>query len=156
MSNSHHLIVTSDLVQKFKENYLVLISEGYSEMSALGKLDFPKSYYIKLILDGSDFAKDVEDARKLRADLWIGKIIQDIDVIADADSIGGERLRFDKLQYLAKADNPDRYGTNSKKLAIGIDFNQFKLLPPDEALKSLSEDPFAIEAVFTEIEEDLL
>jgi hypothetical protein len=60
-------------------------------------------------------------------------------------------LKFDKLQFLAKADNPDKYGNNNKKVDISIDLKQFKLLKPDEAVKALAADPFAIEAEYTEV-----
>jgi hypothetical protein len=106
------------------------------------------------LLEDLDFISDVEQARKLRADFWVSKIATTVDHDFSKDEIGSERLKFDKLQFLAKADNPDRYGNNSKKLDISIDLGQFKLLPPEEALKSLAADPFAIEAEFIDITED--
>jgi hypothetical protein len=81
----------------------------------------------------------------------VSKIAGTVDHDFSKDEIGSERLKFDKLQFLAKADNPERYGNNSKKLDISIDLGQFKLLPPEEALKSLAADPFAIEADYTDI-----
>jgi hypothetical protein len=53
---------------------------------------------------------------------------------------------------LAKADNPDRYGTGKTKVDISIDLKQFKLLPPEEAVKALANDPFAVvEAEYTNV-----
>ena len=61
---------------------------------------------------------------------------------------------MDKLVFLAKADNPERYGTGKTKVDISLDLKQFKLLPPEEAVKALASDPFAIvEAEYTEVKE---
>jgi hypothetical protein len=107
-----------------------------------------------LLVEDLDFIADVEKARKLRADYWVSKIAETVDHDYSKDEIGSERLKFDKLQFLAKADNPDKYGNNSKKLDVNIDIKQFKLLPPDLALKSLQSDPFAIEADFVELKDE--
>lgn len=158
MSNTQ-ITASSVNLKDLKAKYLELISNGYTETVALKDLNFPKPIYLKLLVEDIDFAQDVEAARKLRADYWVGKIAASVDHDYNKDEIGSERLKFDKLQFLAKADNPDKYGNNSKKLDINIDLGQFKLLPPEEALKSLVNDPFAIEADYKEIpkeEEDLL
>ena len=99
-------------------------------------------------------AKDIEEARKVRADFWVAKIAETVDFDYSKDEIGSERLKFDKLQFLAKADNPDKYGNNSKKVDISIDLKQFKLLKPDEAVKALASGPFAIDAEYTEVKSD--
>lgn len=152
MSNTQHLIVSSATTKELKEKYLELISDGHTETVALQKLQFPKALYLKLLLEDIDFAQDVEAARKLRADFWVNKIAATVDMDVSKDEVGSERLKFDKLQFLAKADNPDKYGNNSKKVDINIDLGKFKLLPPEEALRSLSADPFAIETVeYTEV-----
>lgn len=155
MSNTP-LVASSVDIKDLKSKYLELISNGYTENVALKELSFPKPLYLKLLVEDLDFINDVDQARKLRADFWVSKIANTVDHDFAKDEIGSERLKFDKLQFLARADNPDRYGNNSKKLDISIDLGQFKLLPPEEALKSLAADPFAIEAEFVDIEEDLL
>jgi hypothetical protein len=158
MSNTQ-IIASSVNLKELKAKYLELISNGYTENVALQTLSFPKAIYLKLLIEDLDFIADVEAARKLRADYWVGKIAATVDLDYSKDEVGSERLKFDKLQFLAKADNPEKYGNNAKKLDINIDLGQFKLLPPDEALKSLANDPFAIEADYKEIpkdEEDLL
>lgn len=139
-------------LKELKSKYLELISNGYSENVALKELGFPKPLYLKLLMEDLDFIQDVEAARKLRADFWVSKIAESLDKPMEKDEVPVERLKFDKLQFLAKADNPDKYGNNSKKMDINIDLGQFKLLPPEEALKVIKEDPFAIEADYTEIE----
>lgn len=160
MSNSQQIVVSSADLKKLKEKYLELILQGYVENAALQKANFPKHIYLKLLLNDDDFVKNLNEARKLRADVWVSKIVQDIDVKYTKDEIPNQRLKFDKLQFLAKADNPEKYGSNTKKVDINIDLSQFRLLPTDAAMKALSEDPFApqvIEVEFTDIEdEDLL
>jgi len=158
MSNSQILPASSVDLKELKSKYIELITNGYSENVALEKLKFNKGLYIKLLVEDSDFVKDIEEARKIRADFWVAKIAQTVDVDYSKDEIGSERLKFDKLQFLAKADNPDKYGNNSKKVDINIDLKQFKLLPPEEAVKALAADPFAIpiEAEYTEVKEEEL
>ena len=158
MSNIQPIAVSSEIVKELKAQYIELISNGYTENVALKTLNFPKSLYIKLLVEDLDFISDVEQARKLRADFWVAKIAETVDFDYAKDEVGSERLKFDKLQFLAKADNPDRYGNNSKKLDVNIDLGQFKLLPPDEAVKALAADPFAIpiEAEYTEVKEEEL
>jgi len=153
MSNTQLSAAFSVDIKDLKSKYLDLISNGYTETVALQQLNFPKGLYIKLLVEDTDFIADVEKASKLRADFWVAKIAETVDKNYDKDQIGSERLKFDKLQFLAKADNPDKYGNNSKKLDVSIDIKQFKLLPPDQALESLKSDPFALEAEFTSIDD---
>lgn len=154
MSNTQLYAANSADLKELKSKYIDLISNGYTETVALKQLSFPKSLYIKLLVEDLDFIADVEKARKLRADYWVSKIAETVDHDYSKDEIGSERLKFDKLQFLAKADNPDKYGNNSKKLDVNIDIKQFKLLPPDLALKSLQSDPFAIDADFVELKDE--
>jgi hypothetical protein len=153
MSNTQLSAAFSVDIKDLKSKYLDLISNGYTETVALQQLNFPKGLYIKLLVEDTDFIADVEKSRKLRADFWVSKIAETVDKDYDKDQIGSERLKFDKLQFLAKADNPDKYGNNSKKLDVSIDIKQFKLLPPDLALESLKNDPFAIETTYTTVDD---
>ena len=154
MSNSQIITASSVDLRKLKSDYIDLITNGYSENVALEKLQFNKGLYIKSLVEDRDFVKNLEEARKIRADFWVAKIAQTVDLDYSKDEIGSERLKFDKLQFLAKADNPDKYGNNSKKVDISIDLKQFKLLPPEEAVKALASDPFAIDAEYTEVRID--
>jgi hypothetical protein len=157
MSNSQSILATSVDLKKLKVDYLELITQGYTESVALKTLDFPRAVYLKLLSEDKDFLKDIEEARRIRADFWVSKIAETVDHDYSKDEVGSERLKFDKLQFLAKADNPEKYGNNAKKLDISIDLKQFKLLKPEEAVKALASDPFApIEAEFTEVKEDEL
>jgi hypothetical protein len=148
MSNT--LVTSSPFnIREFKERYLDLIAQGFSEQVALDKLSTPKAVYLRLVLEDADFVKDIDEARKSRAEFWISEIARGVNEVHSKDEVPGERLRFDKLAFLAKADNPDRYGSN-RKSDININLGQFKLLPPEEALKALAQDPFAIEAEVVE------
>ena len=151
------IVPSTSALEELKEKYIELISQGYAEKVALEKLSFPRGIYLRLMMDDGDFNLRVSDARKLRADFWVSHIVDSLNDKIEKDEVPAERLKFDKLQFLAKADNPEKYGNNSKKVDVNIDLGQFKLLPPEEALKSLSADPFApkiIEAEFTEKKED--
>ena len=157
MSNTHDIIASSSDLKELKNKYLELILRGYVEKDALEELNFPRHLYLKVLLEDLDFVSELNEARKLRADVWVAKIAKDIDKDYDKDEIPSQRLKFDKLQFLAKADNPEKYGTNSKKMDINIDLTQFRLLPPELAMQSLANDPFApktIQAEFIEVAED--
>lgn len=142
---------TSFELRDMKEKYLTLISSGSVEKLALEQSGLKKSTYIRLLLDDADFAKSVELARKNRADHWIEEIAKDYDVAYDKDEVPGQKLIFDKLAYLAKADNPERYGGSGKGVNLSINLGEFKMLPPEEAKKALANDPFAVDAEYTEI-----
>ena len=151
---SNVLLRPSDLKQ-FKESFLEKIASGYIESKALTDLGVSKAQFIRLCLENPEFVKDIEEARRHRAEFWVSKLANSVDDVYDPKEVAGEKLRMDKLIFLAKADNPERYGTGKTKVDISLDLKQFKLLPPEEAVKALSADPFAtVEAEFTEVKED--
>lgn len=159
MSNSFNTLTTSSVLKEQREYYLELIASGEIEPKALELSGIKKSTYIRLLLDDPDFAKSVETARKHRADHWVGKIATTVDNDYDKEELPSERLKFDKLQFLAKADNPDRYSGSGKGVNVSVNLGEFKLLSPEEARIALAADPFAIETEFTNITdegEDLL
>jgi hypothetical protein len=137
-------------------NYLSLISEGKSEKQALDLAGLPLAQYYYLLLNDKNFVVQVEEARKFRSEVWVDKIIETVDHDYSKDEVPSEKLKFEKLQFLAKSDNPEKF--NPKKMDINIDIGKFSLIAPEEAAKVLASDPFApkeIEAEFTEVE-DLL
>lgn len=150
MSN---VVRPSDL-KEFKKSFIELISSGYAEAKALLDLNVSRGQFARYCLDDPEFTKQIEEARKHRAEFWVSKIAEDIDTIHDSKDVPGHKLRMEKLVFLAKADNPERYGTGKTKVDISLDLKQFKLLPPDEAVKALAADPFAIEAEYTEVSID--
>jgi hypothetical protein len=140
--------------KEFKKAFIELISSGYVELKALDELDMSRGQFARYCIDDPEFVKQIEEARKQRAEFWVSKIADDIDTIHDSKDVPGHKLRMEKLVFLAKADNPERYGTGKTKIDISLDLKQFKLLPPDEAVKALAADPFAIEAEYTEVSID--
>lgn len=141
-----------------RDHYLELIATGKVESAALKEVALPQAMYIRLLTDDPDFAKQVELARKHRAEHWVGKIAEDVDETRHLGmtEVGAEKLYFEKLQYLAKSDNPERYSGSGKGVNIAINLGEFKLLNPEDAKKALAADPFAdpIEVEFTEVIEE--
>lgn len=156
MSNS--LSTTSTDTKLLKTQFLELTASGNIEARTLELLDMSRGQFLRLCIEDPEFVKNIEEARKSRAEFWVSKIAQDIDHEFDKDEIPNQKLKFEKLVFLAKADNPERYGTGKTRVDISLDLKQFKLLPPDEAVKALTNDPFAIEVECTPItsEDDLL
>lgn len=138
-------------LKAIKEKYLEYIAEGMVEKHALERANFKKGEYIRAMLDDADFVKAIETARRHRAEHWVGEIAASYDVHHPKDEVAGAKLIFDKLAYLAKADNPERYGNSAKGANININLGEFKMLPPDEARKVLASDPFAIDADYIQI-----
>ncbi len=141
-------------MKELKNKFIELTSSGYIESKALETLGISRGIYLRACNEDPDFVKNIEEARKSRAEFWVSKIAENIDYIPEAKDVPGEKYRLEKLIFLAKADNPERYGTGKTKVDITLDLKQFKLLPPDEAVKALANDPFAVEAEFKEIKEE--
>lgn len=141
----------SDL-KELKKQFIELTASGYVEAKILDTFNVSRSEFIRMCFEDPEFVKDIEEARKSRAEYWVSKIAEDINAEYDPKEIPSQKLKFDKLVFLAKADNPERYGTGKTKVDISLDLKQFKLLPPDEAVKALTSDPFAIEAEYTEVD----
>jgi hypothetical protein len=157
---SKTLITSSDLsIKDIKKQFVELTAEGNIEARILDLLGLSRGSFVRMCVEDPEFVKGIEEARKARAEFWVSKIAHNIDEVIDSKEVASEKLKFEKLVFLAKADNPDRYGTGKTKVDISLDLKQFKLLPPEEAVKALTNDPFAIEAECTpigETEEDLL
>lgn len=162
---SKTLITSSDLstIRDIKNKFIELTAEGNIEARTLDLLQLSRGKFMRLCIEDPEFVKDIEEARKARAEFWVSKIAQDVDMDYSKDEVPSQKLRLEKLIFLAKADNPERYGSGKTKVDISLDLKQFKLLPPDEALRALTNDPFAIEAEYNTIppiedtkEEDLL
>lgn len=145
-------VIAHSEIKALKSSFLEMISIGYIETVALDELKIGRGSFIRWCTEDTAFVKQMEEARRTRAEFWVSKIAHNIDVLPDAKDVAAEKYRFEKLQFLARADNPDRYGNNSKsKVDISIDLKQFKLLAPNDAVKALANDPFAIEAEYTDV-----
>lgn len=144
------IILTGVTLPTFKEKYLRLIASGQSESRALEALrgegyvcDWLDFY--ELLAKDQAFKKKIDDARKGRAEVWVGKIADAVtsDIPIPAERVPAEKLRFEQLKFLAKADNPERYGdAGGSKVNMSINFNDLQLLSPTDAMKALNNDPF--------------
>lgn len=148
-------LITLPQINQFKSDYVRLISQGHTEGTALQKLEIDWLDFFELCAKDSDFRKDIDNARKARAEIWVGKIMDSVESqFIDVDGVKVERipgkdetahrkLQFEKLKFLAKADNPERYGEAAgSKNKVEINLNDFKLLTPQESIKVLNNDPF--------------
>lgn len=159
----------------FKSNYLRLIASGQIEKTALEILEVDWIDFFEICSKDPEFRANIEDARKSRADRWIDGIAESLDkkylvdmgedatgakVYAERapnkDELGRDKLQFEKMKFLAQADNPEKYAAGAKpKINVEFDMTDFKLLNVQEAAKVLINDPFArpIDAEFTESKE---
>lgn len=155
-----------------KGNYIRLIAAGHVESSALRVLDWDWLDFFEACALDPQFTKDIERARETRADKWIDGIAESLDKKyyieerrEDGSVIQHERaptkeetardkLHFEKRKFLAQADNPKKYGSVSGKMNVDVevDLKNLKLLPPDEAIKVLQNDPFAKKPKIIEVE----
>jgi TusA-related sulfurtransferase len=157
MSNSLSTTSAKENLKELKSKFLELTAEGNIEARTIDLLGITRGELLKICIDDPDFVRNIDEARKSRAEFWVSKIANSVDQDYEKDDIPNQKLKFDKLMFLAKADNPDRYGGNKSKIDISLDLKQFKLLPPDEAVRALTNDPFAIvEADFVEVKDEEL
>jgi len=143
---------------EFKQNYLRLIAAGYIESAALSMLETDWIDFFELCSKDPNFRDDIDTARKARADRWVDRIALSVDkeysiVLPDGnrlirppnkDENSRDKLEFEKLKFLAQADNPDKYGQSAgkTKIDLSLDLSEFKLLSPQESIKALNNDPF--------------
>ena len=160
---------------QFKSNYLRLISAGHVEKTALEILEVDWLDFFEICAKDPEFRAKIEDARKSRADHWVDRIALSVDKKYEIeaehpetgepikveraptkDELGRDKLQFEKLKFLAQADNPEKYAAGAKpKINVEFDMSEFKLLNVADAAKVLINDPFApktIEAEFTKEE----
>lgn len=159
----------------FKSNYLRLIAAGHVEKTALAILEVEWLDFFEVCSRDPEFRANIDDARKSRADRWVDRIAESIDKkyeiattddegkpvtierAPNKDELGRDKLQFEKLKFLAQADNPEKYAAGAKpKINVEFDMTDFKLLNVADAAKVLINDPFApktIEAEFTSKED---
>jgi hypothetical protein len=145
METANKLITVDTRSKEFKSAYIKLICEGNSEATALKTLGVKWIDFFEVAADDPDFRKDIEEARKFRAEIWVDRIVRNIDnnSLLPKEAVPAAKLEFEMLKFLAGADNPDRYGgKGGSKVDVNIDLSQFQLIKPDEALKVLQDDPF--------------
>jgi hypothetical protein len=146
-----------------KNDILDLLLQGKSEFQACEELGIPMLSLIDELLVDSEFADKVAKARNIRADRWVNGITQLIltpsntPIIHDKDDVPGVKLAIDTFKWLAKIDNPTKYGD---KLDINVEkknIYEIKGLSVAEALDIIKSDPFApkeIDAEYVVLEKD--
>jgi len=157
----------------FKQNYLRLIAAGAIEKNALDILEVDWLDFFEICSKDPTFRSNIDDARKVRADRWIDGIAESLDKVyylevknpetneikqyerpPSKDEIARDKLHFEKMKFLAQADNPEKYTPGVKlKLPSEFDMADFKLLSIEEAKTAIHNDPFAM-AIEAEIVED--
>jgi hypothetical protein len=153
--------LTKGIGAAFKPNYLRLIAAGHIERTALDVLKVEWLDFFEICAKDPEFRANIEEARKSRADHWIDNIAgslakkYEIEIETDEgtikverapnkDELGRDKLNFEKLKFLAQADNPEKYSPGSKpKINVEFDMSDFKLLSVSEAATVLTKDPFA-------------
>jgi hypothetical protein len=149
------------LLQDKLPDLLDLIRSGYTENKACAELQIPERLYYTMVIMDQNLADQIEKAKELRADVWISKIIAGVDDQISKDDAPGEKLRFEKLKYLARVDNPNKYG---EKSSVQVDVQHsisaaLKTMTIADAKKILDEeDPYAapIEAEIVEKDDNPL
>ncbi len=142
---------------EFKEIYVRRIASGEWESRILKDLDWEWIDFHELCAEDPEFRRKIDEARKGRAEKWVERIAGSMNPMRE-DEFGEMvpvpiapsevpilKLEFEKLKFLAQADNPERYSPTGKpsKVDVNIDLNQFKLLTPQESMKVLASDPFS-------------
>jgi len=148
------------LTPDFKDNYIRLIASGHVERTALAFLQVEWFDFFEMCSKDPEFRAGIDAARKARADRWVDGIadslnkIYEVEIEKDGittkyerppnkDELGRDKLQFEKMRFLAQADNPEKYAQGGKvKVAVDIDMSDFKLLSPQESIKVLNNDPF--------------
>jgi hypothetical protein len=137
----------------FKDEYITRIASGQTESFILKELSIDWMDFFEALASDPTFRKDIDEARKQRAEIWVDSIVRSLDTdnFAEAKDAPLLKLHFEKLKFLASADNPERYGASKgTKVDVNLDLKQFQLLPPKEALKVLQNDPFNIPVLIGE------
>ena len=151
---------------RFKQDYVKLIAAGFVESQVLTKLNVDWIDFFEVCAEDPDFRKDIELAKKERASRWVekigesvnhkytidirdeeGNIIRSEERPPNRDELGRDKLNFERLKFLAQADDPDKYGGTagtSSKVNVALSFNDLKLLTPEQSLEVLQNDPFRV------------
>jgi hypothetical protein len=133
-----------------KADILELLVQGHSEYKACEILNIPMMSLINELVVDTEFAEQLQKARSIRAERWVNGIAELIispttgsTIIHDKDDVPGVKLAIDTMKWLAKVDNPQRYG---EKMDINVESKniyEIKGLSVSEALEIIKNDPFA-------------
>lgn len=132
-----------------KDEILRRIVQGESEHKICTDLDIPMTLLVDELVANQEFADALTKARSIRSEKWVGNIVNLVQsetgapIIHDKDDVPGVKLAIDTFKWLAKVDNPQRYG---EKVDIDVkttNIYELKGLSVSEALSIIKNDPFA-------------
>jgi hypothetical protein len=133
-----------------KSDILELLVQGHSEYKACEMLGIPMMSLIGELALDTEFAEQLQKARSIRAERWANGIAELVisphtgtTIIHDKDDVPGVKLAIDTMKWLAKIDNPTKYGD---KVDINVETKniyEIKGLTVSEALDIIKNDPFA-------------
>ena len=150
-----------DLIVIPEEDILQRIVAGMTEAHVCEALNIPMMSFILHMTQNPQFSAQVDSARAMRAERWVGNVVnlvttpQGTPIIHDKDDVPGVKLAVDTYKWLAKVDNPERYGDKQSIETHNTNVLEIKGLSPQEALDILRADPFApaIPAEYTNVTE---
>ena len=148
--------------KEFKENYVKLLASGLVESQILKLLNLEWVDFFEAVAVDPDFREDIALAKKERASRWVEKIgeslydqyykeevddegrVFEVPRAPNKDELARDKLNFERLKFLAQADDPERYGSAGGKAKVDVNLNMgdIQLLSPQESIRVLSEDPF--------------
>ena len=93
-----------------------LISRGKRMSQVCDMAGMPSASIInRWAVQNEDFDDALKAAKRTRAEYFGDLIAKDVEENPiDRDLVPGEKLKFDKLKYLASVDDPDKYGNRTK------------------------------------------
>lgn len=122
---------------------LSLVANGFSEYEAATQLGIRVGELIAYMYNSPELQKQIEIAYRSRGAVWHDEIIKSLKKDYDQAQVAGEKLRFEKLKFLAKVDHPERF---TEKVKIDQESKTTVIvrpLSPQEARDILLNDPFA-------------
>jgi hypothetical protein len=152
-----------NLITLPKNDILDLIVQGKPEYQIAKELHFEMIDLVNALISDTEFAEQLQKARAIRAERWVGKVTGLIEtesgspIIYDKDDVPGAKLAIDTYKWLAKVDNPQRFGDKLDVDVKSINIHEIKGLSVSEAIEIIKNDPFApkdgevVDAVFSEI-----
>ena len=111
----NHEVVARNPDLPYSEELALQICDEYLTGKTLAEIGrtpgFPPAKQIYRWLQTLDtFREKIERTRASRGIVLEDKILEGIDTPIGKDDVGSERLRFDRLRWLAEVNDPARYG----------------------------------------------
>ena len=139
----------NDLIKFPEEEILNQVTKGTSEFQIVERIGITMTEFCSYLAKNPDFSARLDQARLLRSEKWVNNIVSLVQtetgtpIIHDKDDTPGAKLAIDTFKWLAKVDNPDKYGEKTKVEAVNTHIFEVRGLSHQEALDMLRSDPFA-------------